>query len=86
MEHVSQHVEAIRSTIRAKTEVSAEVFDDKVRPMGHVIAANGIITVSLEYVPGMVSQDATRAFLSEAIALSIGACFDKCPEAFERER
>lgn len=83
MEHEDQHVEAIGKTIQAKNEVSAGIFDDKVRPMGFITVAKGKINIKLDYVPSMISQEAQRDFVVEAIALSLKACFDANPATFD---
>lgn len=83
MQHADQHIEAIRRTISAKNEVSAEVFDDKVKPMGFVTVEKGHIKIRLDYLPGMITSDAQRDFVVDAIGLSLKACFDKNPSAFD---
>lgn len=83
MQHEDQHIEAIARTIQSKNQVSAAIFDDKVKNMGHVTVEKGLIKVALDYVPSMVSEAATRDFLIEAISLSLRACFDKNSATFD---
>ena len=82
MQHADQHNEAIAKTLRKLTEVSAGVFDDKVKQMGTVTVRDGTITVKLDYFPGAISGEASRDFLIDAIGLAIKACFDAKPDAF----
>lgn len=83
MQHADQHSDAIKNSLRVVQEVRAEIFDDKVRSMGQVLVSNGKITVSLDYLPGMLSDAATRDFLVDAIGLAIKACFDAQRSTFE---
>lgn len=83
MQHADQHREAISPTIRIKNQVIAGLFDDKVKRAGDVSVEGGKITITLDHAFGMVSQEATRDFLIEAISISLAACFDAHPEAFD---
>jgi hypothetical protein len=83
MQHADQHVEAIARTVQSKNQVSASVFDDKVKEMGRVTVEQGQIKIALEYVPGMMTSIGTRDFLVDAISLSLKACYDKNPDAFD---
>lgn len=83
MEFSFQHIEAIKPTIRIKNEVSCEIFDDKVRPMGCISVEQGKITIELASLPGMISSDETRKFLTESISIGIEACWNAKKEAFE---
>lgn len=82
MQHEDQHREAIAKTMRKNRDVSCGVFDDKIRDMGRVTVAKGKIDIELNYLPGMVSEGATRDFLVDAIGLALKACYDADPESF----
>lgn len=84
MEFSDKHLAAIAPTVRVKNEVSAQIFDDKVRSMGTVMVNNGEIKISLDYLPGMINGNATRDFLIDSIALGIKACWDARDEAFRK--
>lgn len=84
MQFPDQHLQAIAPTVQVKNEVTAGIFDDKVRRMGTVTINNGEISISLAYLPGMVNSEATRDFLIDSIALGIKACWDARNEAFEK--
>lgn len=84
MQFADQHISAIRPTVHVRNEVSASVFDDKVKDMGTVTVAAGKISIDLDYVPGMITSADTGAFLIDAIGLSLRACWGARPEAFER--
>lgn len=83
MTHDDQHREAIASSVRAVNEVTACIYDDKVKPMGRINVSAGTITIKLDYPLGMVSHEATRDFLLDSIRLGLEACFDKMPDAFD---
>jgi hypothetical protein len=83
MQHEDQHIEAIKRTVKAKNEVSAEIFDDKVKPMGFATVEKGKISIKLDYVPSMITAEARRDFIVDAISLSLKACFDANPDAFD---
>lgn len=85
MQHDDQHKAAIAETICSTKQVTASVFSDKIKEMGTVKVTGGVITIRLDYLPGMVSQESARDFLADAISLSIKACFDAMPESFERQ-
>ena len=84
MQHEIQHTEAINKTLKVRNEVRACIFDDKLKNMGYVVVENGNITIKLDYVPSMVSPNAKRDFVVDAISLSLKACFDAKSEAFCR--
>jgi hypothetical protein len=86
VDHTSQHVEAIKPTVRVTNQVSATIFDDKVRDMGTVTVDGGKITVVLHSTPSMVTNEATRDFLVESIGLGIRACYDANPDSFDPYR
>ncbi len=77
------HIEAIAPTVRVLNEVAASVFDDKIKDMGHVKVSKGRIEIKLDYLPGMISDGAQRDFVMRAIRLSLEACWDAMPEAFD---
>lgn len=83
MQHEDQHIEAIKRTVKAENKVSASIFDDKVKPMGFVTAEKGQIKITLDYVPSMITPEARRDFVVDAISLSLKACFDESPDAFD---
>lgn len=83
MQHADQHIEAISRSLLAKNAVSASIFDDKVKVMGFVEIEKGKIKITLDYLPGMITSDAQRDFVVDAIGLSLKACFDKSPSAFD---
>jgi hypothetical protein len=83
MQHADQHIEAIGRSLLAKNTVSASIFDDKVKVMGFVEIEKGKIKITLDYVPSMITDEARRDFVVDAIALSLKACFDKNPDAFD---
>ncbi len=84
MQHDDQHIEAIKKTMAVRRETTACVFDDKVKEMGRIKVANGTITVNLDYVPSMISEEATASFLADAIRVAIRECFFADPAAFEK--
>ena len=83
MQHAEQHRDAIKPTVRIKNEVSADIFDDKVRPMGSVTVSGGKIVVLLGSFPGMATDADTGAFILESIALGVLACWEAHQSAFE---
>ena len=83
MQHTDQHIEAIKPTVRVLNEVTASVFDDKVKPCGLVKVSRGVITISMESIPSMVSDEATMAFTLDAIRLSLEECWRRRPTAFD---
>ena len=84
MDHADQHREAIAKTVQVRNEVSCSVFDDKVRDCGTVTVGDGKIAITLDHLPSMVSADATRDFVVEAISLALKACFDARPSSFDK--
>lgn len=83
MEHDIQHREAIDPTVRVRNEVSCTIFSDKVKDMGSIRVEKGKIEISLDYLPGMTSSDATRDFLLDSIRLGLEACWKARQEAFD---
>lgn len=83
MDHKNQHIEAIAPTVRVRNEVTATIFDDKVRSMGMVTVANGKITIDLDSLPGMTTDAFTGDFLVDSISLGIRACWNARSQAFE---
>jgi hypothetical protein len=83
MEFDDQHREAIGKSVRAVSEVTTQIFDDKVKPLGTVKVARGVVTIKLDYPLGMVNDTATRDFLMDSIRLGLEACYDKMPDAFD---
>lgn len=83
MQHDSQHREAIEPTVRVRNEVSCGIFSDKVKDMGSVTVERGLITIKLDFLPGMVSDDAQRDFLLDSIRLGLEACWKARAEAFD---
>ena len=81
MEHEDQHREAIIPTVRVKDEVTARIFDDKVRDMGTVKVEGGKIVITLESLPSMDEVNQMN-FTLDAIRLSLEACWTRKPEAF----
>jgi hypothetical protein len=82
MQHADQHIEAIRPTVRKTREVSCDVFDDKVKPMGTVRVAGGTITIKFIYLPGMV-DGASRDFIVDAISLALKECWNADQDSFD---
>lgn len=83
MEFENQHVDAIRPTIRIKNEVTASVFSDKVKDMGTLTASKGVITIRLDFFPGMTTKEAGAQFLADAIAVAIREAALAHPDAFD---
>ena len=83
MQFEDQHTSAIGPTIRVTDQVEASIFSDKVKEMGRIKVSKGKIEISLDYLPSMISTDATRDFLVDAIGVAIKACFDARPTAFD---
>ncbi len=83
MDHDDQHREAIAPTVRVVNEVTSSIFDDKVEDMGTVHVSGGKITIKLNYLPAMVSDDATRNFVLDSIRLGLEACWKARSEAFD---
>lgn len=83
MQHSIQHIEAIKQSIRIKDEVSCEIFSDKVKRMGTVTVSGGVITVKLEYLPGLVNGEVTRDFIVAGIGLALAECYNRKPNAFD---
>jgi hypothetical protein len=86
MQHDQQHREAIKPTIKVKHQLTAEVFDDKVRPMGSVVIENGKITIDLFDSIHMASNDATANFIASAIGVCIEECYKVNQTVFEKRR
>ncbi len=83
MQHEDQHKEAIRRTVKAKNEITASIFDDKIRKMGTVNVQNGVITIQLDYVPHM-TEDFTSIFLTDSISVALRECFNVAPDTFNK--
>jgi hypothetical protein len=83
MQFDDQHREAIEPTVRVRNEVSCAIFSDKVKDMGRIKVERGRIEITLEYLPGMISNDATRDFLFDSIRLGLEACWKARSEAFD---
>lgn len=83
MEHDDQHREAIAPTVRVRNEVGCVIFDDKVKEMGSIVVQKGKIEIRLDYLPGMISSDATCDFLLDSIRLGLEACWKARQEAFD---
>lgn len=86
MQHSDQHNEAVGKSVRVKNEVTASVFDDKVKEMGGVTVCGGKITITLHHLPGMTDDAAIRDFLVDAIGLALKACYSTKPDAFDPYR
>ena len=71
MQFPEQHVEAVRPTIRVKNEVCASIFSDKVKEMGSLVASKGTITIKLDYLPSMVTDEAQAQFVADSIGIAI---------------
>lgn len=82
MEFVDQHVEAQEKTLKVTSVVSVTLFNDKVKEMGCLVVENGVVTISLDHIPHMISEEATAEFLAQEIKLAIKACYLKHPDAF----
>lgn len=83
VQHSDQHTDAIQKTIQVKNEVSASIFDDKVKPMGFVTVSKGKIAVTLDYLPSMISDLTQRDFIVDAIGLALARCYDANAAAFD---
>ena len=85
MQFADQHFEAIEPTVKVRDEVSCSIFDDHIKEMGTILVSQGQITITLDYVPAMVSKTDTKQFLIDAIGCGLDTCFTHKPEAFERK-
>lgn len=83
IQHSDQHREAIRGALKIRNEVSAEFFDDKVRPMGSIKIEDGKISIGIYHPPSLISSEASGQFLAASIALSLEECWKARPEAFK---
>lgn len=82
LEHVDQHIEAIRPTVKVKEEVTASIFDDKVREMGTITVSNGKILIYLHSPAHLTTDEHTRDFTIASIALGLKACWDANSKPF----
>lgn len=78
----SQHVEAMQNSMRSLNSVSCDIFDDKVRSMGHLVVENGKITVTLHDLPSMTTEYLTSEFVADEIRMAIVECWKRKPDAF----
>lgn len=85
IQHSDQHKSAIHSTLRIKNEISAEFFDDKIKPMGSIKIENGKISIAIYAPPSMITNEVTGQFLAASIALAIEYCWNARPEAFKEQ-
>lgn len=83
MHFADQHREAIAPTVRVREEVECSIFSDKVKEMGRVKVEHGRIAITLDFLPGMVSNDAQRDMVLDSIRLGLEACWKARPEAFD---
>lgn len=83
MQHDDQHRDAISRTVRVVDEVTATIFDDKVKEMGRVRVTKGKITIELDHTPSMITDDARRDILFDSIRLGLEACWKARSSAFD---
>ena len=83
MEHFDQHNVAIAGTVKVAKSVSCSIFDDKIQDMGAVTVERGSVTVKIDYLPSLMSNEAMACHLSDAIALAVRQCYAHMPDAFD---
>jgi len=84
IEHSDQHIEAIKKSTAVKDEITCEIFDDKIKPMGTVAVSNGKITIDIHSAPSLYNDGETKKFLIETISLAIDHCYTNKPMAFAK--
>jgi ABC-type tungstate transport system substrate-binding protein len=83
VQFADQHRVAIKPTVRVENKVECAIFDDKVTEMGTVSVSGGNIKIKLDYLPGMISDDAQRDFVVDSIRLGLEACWNAKSDAFD---
>ena len=81
MMHKDQHTDAIAGSITTINQVTASIFDDKIKPMGEVTVSCGRIAIVLDCLPNM--DEANQRDLTIAgISLALNLCWNAKPQAF----
>ena len=83
MQFDDQHREAIEPTVRVRNEVGCSIFSDKVKEMGTIKVERGRIEIKLDFLPGMMGDNAQRDFVFDSIRLGLDACWKARAEAFD---
>ena len=75
--------QATKDSLRVIDRVECNVFDDKVLNFGKMVVTGGTITIKFDYLPSMVSSEATEDLLVGRITDGIRACYRQRPRSFD---
>ena len=76
-------IETMKDTLQKTHRVQISIFDDKVKDCGTITVEKGLITIKLDYLPSLTSDEAMADFLSNSVAIATRLCYYEDPKAFD---